>query len=163
VTVMQVMGLKPLMETPLKKDYIAHDKPRMARLLGVPMVQPDMQGMSSVNAQRAYLWLLDQQPTAARRFAHGAFQRLWVHGQGITQDEDLRQLCDAVDVDAAAVLQAIRADSAKQALREAVDQAIARGVFGTPFFIVDNEPIWGVDRLWMIEHWLSHGRWERAD
>lgn len=30
VTVMQVMGLKPLLETPLKADYMKIDPPRMA-------------------------------------------------------------------------------------------------------------------------------------
>jgi 2-hydroxychromene-2-carboxylate isomerase len=32
-------------------------------------------------------------------------------------------------------------------------------VFGVPTFIVDGESIWGVDRLWMLEHWLRHGDW----
>ena len=27
-------------------------------------------------------------------------------------------------------------------------------------FIVDGEPIWGGDRLWMLEHWLRHGSWD---
>src|SRR5207253_1318179 len=39
VTVMKVMGLPPLMQTPLKKDYLAKDKPRMAQLLGVQFVE----------------------------------------------------------------------------------------------------------------------------
>ena len=45
---------------------------------------------------------------------------------------------------------------------DAVDGAIAHKVFGSPFFIVDDQPIWGVDRLWMLEHWLEHGNWEPA-
>ena len=47
----------------------------------------------------------------------------------------------------------------KNALKDAVDQAVALGVFGVPFFIVDGEPIWGVDRLWMLEQWLRDGSW----
>jgi len=35
-------------------------------------------------------------------------------------------------------------------------------VFGVPYFIADDEPIWGTDRLWMLEHWLKHGSWEGA-
>ena len=33
VTVMNVMGLKPIMDTPLKSDYALIDRPRMAKLL----------------------------------------------------------------------------------------------------------------------------------
>ena len=50
----------------------------------------------------------------------------------------------------------------KDLLRSAVEAAVARKVFGSPFFIVDDQPVWGVDRLWMVEHWLRHGSWERT-
>lgn len=45
VTVMEVMGLKPIMQTPLKSDYAAVDLPRMARLLGAPLATPDMKNV----------------------------------------------------------------------------------------------------------------------
>jgi len=31
-----------------------------------------------------------------------------------------------------------------------------------PFFVADGEPIWGSDRLWMLDYWLAHGSWEGA-
>ena len=57
VTVLQVMGIKPLMETPLKSDYLVVDRPRMARLLGVPLTIPDLDGVNGVAASRAFYWL----------------------------------------------------------------------------------------------------------
>ncbi len=62
-------------------------------------------------------------------------------------------------MDRTALLGAVASAEMKAALREAVDEAIAKGVFGVPTFIADGEPIWGVDRLWMLEHWLRHGDW----
>jgi 2-hydroxychromene-2-carboxylate isomerase len=47
----------------------------------------------------------------------------------------------------------------KARLREATDEALARGVFGSPFFIVDDEPFWGHDRLEHVERWLATGGW----
>ena len=38
-----------------------------------------------------------------------------------------------------------------------VEQAMARGVFGSPYMIVDGEPFWGLDRLDQIERWLATG------
>ena len=38
-------------------------------------------------------------------------------------------------------------------------EAIRRGVFGSPFFIKDGEPFWGWDRLGMLDDWLSRGGW----
>lgn len=37
------------------------------------------------------------------------------------------------------------------------DLAAARGVFGSPCFIVDGEPFFGVDRLPQLEKWLRTG------
>jgi 2-hydroxychromene-2-carboxylate isomerase len=45
----------------------------------------------------------------------------------------------------------------KAALKSACESAVARGVFGAPFFIVDGEPFWGNDRRAQIERWLESG------
>ncbi len=44
-------------------------------------------------------------------------------------------------------------------LRQETQAAIDRGVFGSPFIIVDGEPFWGVDRLEQVERWLKTGGW----
>lgn len=159
ITVMKVMGLKPLPETPLKKDYILVDKPRMAKLLGVPLVEHGLKGVNSLAASRAFLWLKAQDPALAVRFAHRIYERLWVQGKDITPAEAVADEGAALGVDRAALLAAIESPEMKAALKEAVDAAIAKGVFGVPTFIADGEPLWGVDRLWMLEHWLKQGNW----
>jgi 2-hydroxychromene-2-carboxylate isomerase len=40
-----------------------------------------------------------------------------------------------------------------------VDAAIERGVFGSPYIVVDGEPFWGADRLPQLERWLAQGPW----
>ena len=45
------------------------------------------------------------------------------------------------------------------ALRRENEQAIARGVFGSPFVIVDGEPFWGLDHLDQVDRWLATGGW----
>lgn len=160
VTVTKIMGMKPLMETPLKRDYLRIDKPRMARLLGVPLTQPDMTGVNSVRASRAFLALAQHDPALARRFAWRILQRLWVQGQDITSAQAVAQEAQAVGADVPALLAEIESPPGKQRLNAAVDEAVQAGVFGSPTFVVDGEPIWGVDRLWMLEHWLTHGSWD---
>ena len=163
VTVMKVMGLKPLMQTPLKSDYVRRDKPRLASLLGVPLASPDMAGVNSVAAARAFYWAKDRDPAQAVALAKRLLERLWVHGRDITAPEAVAEEAAAAGFDPAALLEALGTQAAKDRLRDEVEAAIARGVFGSPFFIVDGEPIWGVDRLWMLEHWLRHGHWKPVD
>ena len=47
----------------------------------------------------------------------------------------------------------------KDKLRAEIDSAMARGVFGSPYFIVDGEPFWGADRLEQVDRWLATGGW----
>ena len=160
VTVMKVMGLKPIMETPLKSDYAAVDLPRMARLLGASLAAPDMKNVNSLAASRAYLWTREREPELAKRLADRLLRRLWAEGRDITHPDAVVHEAAALGLDGAAVRAALRDDRVKGLLRAAVDRAVERKVFGSPYFIVDGEPIWGVDRLWMVEHWLAHGSWE---
>lgn len=162
ITVLKVMGLKPLTETPLKSDYIRHDKPRMAKLLGVPFADHGLKGINSINAARAFLWLKAQDEQLAVRFAHRVYRRLWVEGRDITAAQASAEEAQALGVDPFTLMRAIVRSDAKDQLKNAVQAAIDRGVFGTPYFIADGEPIWGVDRLWMLEHWLRHHTWDRA-
>lgn len=162
ITVLKFMGLKPLPETPLKGPYMQHDAPRMAQLAGVPFRFHGLKGVNSVNGLRAFLWLKARDPALAVRFARRMFERLWVHGKDITPVEASAEEAAALGIEPTALQTAINAPEWKEALRLAVDDAIAKGVFGVPHFIVDGEPIWGGDRLWMIEHWLRYGNWYPA-
>jgi 2-hydroxychromene-2-carboxylate isomerase len=162
VTVMRVMGMKPLMETPLKSDYLLVDRPRMAKLLGVPLTIPDLEGINSLAAGRAYYWQKERDPALARALATRLLHRLWVEGRDITGADDVAEEAQTLGIDGNALKAAIAEPRVKSLLNEAVDRAIARKVFGSPFFIVDGEPVWGVDRLWMIEHWLQNGNWDPA-
>ena len=45
----------------------------------------------------------------------------------------------------------------KDRLREEVERAVQRGVFGSPYFVVDGEGFWGADRLDQVERWLERG------
>jgi 2-hydroxychromene-2-carboxylate isomerase len=45
----------------------------------------------------------------------------------------------------------------KDRTKKEVDAAVAHGVFGSPYVIVDGEPFWGMDRLDQVERWLAKG------
>lgn len=162
VTILKVMGMKPLLETPLKGEYLRRDAPRVARLLGVPFRYHGLKGVNSLAASRAYLWLKARDSELARRFAKGIYAKLWAEGHDITPAAVAVDVGESLGVARTELLAAVESDEVKQALKNAVDAAIAKGVFGVPYFIADGEPIWGSDRLWMLEHWLAHGSWSPA-
>ncbi len=159
VTVMKIMGMKPLLETPLKGAYLYRDAPRVAGMLGVPFRHHGLKTINSVAALRAFLWLKNQDEKLAVLFAKRMYERLWVRGEDITAPEAAAAEAETLGVDAAALLEAVKRPAVKQALHEAVDDAVGKGVFGVPFFIADGEAFWGGDRLPMLDYWLTHQTW----
>ena len=62
-------------------------------------------------------------------------------------------------IDGDLILAGIADPEVKIIAREQGEQAVARGVFGSPWIFVDGEPFWGSDRLPMVERWLAGGGW----
>ena len=44
-------------------------------------------------------------------------------------------------------------------MRCEVDASLEQGVFGSPFIIVDDEPFWAVEKMDLLEDWLTRGGW----
>jgi 2-hydroxychromene-2-carboxylate isomerase len=160
VTVLKVMGMKPLREYPLKGAYLARDALRLAKIWGVPFKPHALNGHNSLNAMRGFAWLKETDPENAKRFAQAMFRRLWVDGQDITQAETCAQEARALGLDADALIRAIATREVKALLQAQVEHAIAQGVFGVPFVIADGEPFFGNDHFWMLERWLRDGEWK---
>jgi len=69
----------------------------------------------------------------------------------------LADVLASLGLDRSEVLAAISEPAIKERLRSATQTAIERGVFGSPYIIVDGEPFWGTDRLDQVERWLKSG------
>ena len=159
VTILKVMGLKPLPETPLKGPYLKHDAVRLAKFFDVPFRYHGLTGINSLAALRAFVVLKERDAGFAKSLAQKIFRRLWVRGLNITAADDIAEEAKDLGIDVPALLRESETDRAKDALKRQVDAAIEAGVFGVPYFVVDGEPIWGVDRMWMVEHWATRHTW----
>jgi 2-hydroxychromene-2-carboxylate isomerase len=162
VTVLKVMGLKPVPETPLKGPYMQQDAVRLSEFFDVPFRYHGLSGINALAALRAFLVLKQRDAALAKSFAQKIFDRLWVRGLDITAPQAVAEEASALGIDAPALLRDVETDGAKGALKQAVDAAIQKGVFGVPYFVADGQPIWGVDRMWMLEHWARHHSWRNA-
>ncbi len=151
----KISGMKPLPEIPLKGEYSVRDFERSARFAGIPFVFPEPFPIATVGAARAYVWLADTEPERAGAFVHAAFRAYFAQGRNIADTTVLGEVLRQVGSDPAQALTAIQQQHIKDRLKSVVDAALARGVFGAPFIVVDGEPFWGNDRLPQIERWLQ--------
>lgn len=157
--VFQQSGNAPLVGQPLKGAYAVRDFPRMARYLNIPFTLPDPFPIATVAAARAFYWVKDRDPEQAVQLAKKLLNRFYVEGRDIGAAEAVLEVAQQCGIDTVALQAALGDPAIKARLKEEVDGAIAKGVCGSPFFIVDGEPFWGSDRLQQLEDWLKTGGW----
>ena len=92
---------------------------------------------------------------AATAWARAGLRAYFTRGTMLSQPEALKTLAGGCGIDAQQAEAAWNDPQWKARLKRANDEAIAVGVFGAPFFVVDGEPFWGNDRKAQIERWLA--------
>lgn len=153
----QAAGLKSPVSHPIKREYSLRDFERSARFEGVPLNIPEKFPVATQNAARIFWWLHDRDPVAARAWARHGLRAYFARGIDLSDAPTLKALGVEFGLDADQA-EAVWNDPVwKARLKQVNDQAIAAGIFGAPFFIIDNEPFWGNDRRPQMERWLEKG------
>lgn len=154
---LKVTGLPVLMEVPLKGDYSRHDFARSARFHGVPYHHPEPFPISTQAPARAFYWVAERDAVRAKQLAVALLKAYFVDGINISNPADTVAVAQGLGHDGAALEAALNDPAVKALLKNEVDAAMAKGVFGSPFVFVDGEPFWGIDRFDQIERWLATG------
>ena len=153
-------GSQPLTEVPLKAPYVRRDFARSARFHGIERFRlPSTFPIATQVPARTVLWLKERDASLAVATLHALYRAFFGDDIDISKPENAVAVAVGCGADGAAVRAAIEDPTIKDALRRENEQAIAAGVFGSPFTIVDGEPFWGVDRLDQVDRWLATGGW----
>lgn len=156
----KISGGKPLTEFgSQKRDYAVRDFRRSAKFHGVPFNQPSEFPIPTVAPVRAYYWLAAKDANKAVVLAKALFKAYFVDDVNISDPEAVIRVAASIGCDAAEARAALADQAVKDRTKTEVDAAIARGVFGSPYVVVDGEPFWGVDRFDQLERWLATGGW----
>ena len=154
----QVTEIKSPVAYPLKREYSMRDFERSARYAGVPLKMPEKFPIATQNAARVFWWLHDTEGTdRAVAWARHGLRALFARGVDLSDNGALRLLCTEFGLEASGAEAIWNHPDWKARLKAVNDAAIAAGVFGAPFFVIDGEPFWGNDRRPQIERWLAQG------
>jgi 2-hydroxychromene-2-carboxylate isomerase len=153
----QVTEIKSPVSYPLKREYSLLDFERSARFAGVPLKMPAKFPIATQNAARIFWWLDASDPARARDWARHGLRAFFARGVDLSDAIALQALAAEFGPPGMQAQDVWNDPQWKAALKAANDAAIAHGVFGAPFFIIDGEPFWGNDRRVQIERWLEKG------
>jgi 2-hydroxychromene-2-carboxylate isomerase len=151
----KLMGSAPLTEIPLKGAYARRDFARTAELHDIAYTQPEPFPIGTVSAARLTLYVRQHHPETLATLVKTMYAAFFAQGRAINETDVVIEVAAQTGLDRDEMAQALGNDSVKALLKSEVDQAVQRGVFGSPFVIVDDEPFWGFDRFDYIEKWLA--------
>ena len=157
--VFKIPGMPPLVQIPMKGEYCIEDWERLARYQNLPWQLPDPFPIATVAAARIFYWIDGQDAGKAKAYAWDCFTTFFGEGRDISSKETVAAIAARQGFAEDDVIAACDNDAVKQQLKDETSAAIAKGVFGSPFIIVDGEGFWGADRLWMVKRWLKAGGW----
>ncbi|MGH6894337.1 MAG: 2-hydroxychromene-2-carboxylate isomerase [Dongiaceae bacterium] len=157
--IFKVTGQSPLVSQNLRGPYHERDMVRSARKLGIKFKLAQPFPFSSIYACRVFYWLDGQSPDTAKAYARAVYNTAFAEGRVVAEAEAAAEIAAALGHERAAVLAGMQEPAVKERLRTEVQQAMDKGVFGSPFVIVDGEPFWGNDRLAEVREWLQTGGW----
>jgi 2-hydroxychromene-2-carboxylate isomerase len=153
-------GAAPLTQVPLKGDYSRRDMERSAKFHGIERFRvPSRFPIPSQAPARIVLWAQQRDAAFGACIVHALYRAYFADDRDISDPDTAATVAATCGADATAARAAVDDPQLKDALKRANDEAVARGVFGSPFVAIDGEPFWGLDRLDQVERWLSTGGW----
>ncbi len=156
--VFQTTGGTPLPMMPLKGPYALHDFERTARFHGIPFKLPATFPLATQGAARAMLWVNNHHGIErAVAFAKAVYTAYFAEGVNIGEPMNVVQIGTDLGLDPHALATGMDSAPIRDQLKAEIKLALARGVFGSPFVIIDGEAFWGFDRVEQIEALLKNG------
>jgi 2-hydroxychromene-2-carboxylate isomerase len=140
-------GTKGPAEIPAKRVHTYRQCVWLAKARGLPFVLPPQHPFNPLGALRL-LCSLGPTLEQARIASHFVFGQ----GKDPSTPEGLKQLGSELGVNEAEAL--ATAPSPKDQLRANTEEALARGVWGVPTFLIGGELFWGADSFPMLLDYL---------
>lgn len=142
---------------PQRRAYRMMELKRWRDFLGLPLtLEPKFFPVPAEAAATLILAVQEQKGTeTALDVAGDCLRAIWTEDRDISSRDTLRDIVSARGLDAPALLtQAASAGIAAVYVMQS-QEAIARGIFGSPTYVYNDELFWGQDRLDFLDRALA--------
>jgi 2-hydroxychromene-2-carboxylate isomerase len=153
--VFQATGNHSPVTIPAKGKYTFTDFARYAKRYGVPLAMNPHFPINTLMLMRGAMGLQLTDATRFLSYCSAIYQAIWVDAKNMNDPGAVGQVLHAAGFDPAAMVALAGAQSTKDALKAATEEAVERGVFGAPTFFVGNAMFWGQDRMDFVREALG--------
>lgn len=156
LTVMERVGNVPTTITCAAKGrYARMDLARWAARYGIVLNPSDMRANDGDSMSRAVIAAVDEDRA---RVTLALYRAIWSEGKVIGSAAAALDALQAAHIDVAAVAAGIDAPETVARLEANTDEAVQRGVFGSPTIFVGDTMFFGNDRLDFVREALEGGK-----
>lgn len=154
--IFQASGGLPLAQRPIQRQrYRLQELERWKRRLKLPLVlEPRFFPVDESRAARMVIAHREAGGDAAA-LSFAFMRAVWADERDIANPAAQAGICREAGVDAAKLAEAAEGPAVAEIYARDTEEAVERGVFGAPFFIVGDKLFWGQDRLDFLEEALA--------
>ena len=139
-------GTPPKDRHPSRQEYRAQELTRQAGKLNMPFnLKPAHWPTNGAPAAYAFIAAQNAGGGDLGKLAHAIFRSVWVDEKDIAEDDVVKDCLKEAGFDPALADSGMLQGAETYAAN--LEEAVERGVFGAPFYIVGEEKFWGQDRL----------------
>ena len=156
-------GLPVKQRASQRQIYRLLEMERWKKIRDIPLVNfPKFYPANPSLAHRVLLAAIEESGNdapAVSEFVHKGLEAVWARELDIADPKTIIQLADEAGLKGEWLLERAEKDRKLSSEESAItSEAELRNVFGAPFYIYQGEPLWGQDRLDMLEEIIKSGR-----
>lgn len=149
--VLKATGNHSPIEVPAKAQYSMIDLRRWSKLWDIPMKMNPNFPINTLALMRLLTAVQLYQPEQFESVLTGLFDAMFGEPRNLNDQTHFVAVVTALGLDAQQVKTWLADEKVKGQLKFITDEAVERGIFGAPSFIVDKELYWGIDHLHFVE------------
>jgi len=130
---------------PAKSKWMGKDLKKHAEIYGVEYNSNSIFPINTLNLMRGAI--AAKKMNIFEKYSEAIFTGIWVKDVNLGDISILQDYLNKNGIDSIQLFDLVQSDKIKTELIENTKQAVEKGVFGAPTFIVNNELIFGQDRL----------------
>ncbi len=138
---------------PAKGKYMWRDMARICEAQGLALKEPVRFPQNGLKAAR--LALLGQDEDWISEFTRRVYLANFAEQKDISDEAVLSEILSSIGLDAPSLIARSNEQANKGRLKTQTEEAVSKGIFGAPSFLVGNELFWGNDRLEAALDWAK--------
>lgn len=152
--VLKATGNSSPIMVPAKAQYSMIDLRRWSKLWDIPFRMNPNFPINTLVLMRLHTAVQLYEPDLFEKVLNGLFDAMFGNPRKVNDQDELMKILTELGLNTQNVKTWLEDEKVKAQLKFVTDEAIEKGLFGAPSFIIHDELYWGIDHLHFVERAL---------